>query len=96
MYLLFLKQSKEGISGNRVQRLKNDITIHWYSRSAAVPLYLSRIDIINAIVQDLSISSEDVPSPSSEQRHALAEFVTVLAEVRCEAQLEVYQKATMS
>ena len=59
--------------------------------------YLSRTDNISAVVHELDISSEQVPSLSEDQKDLLAEFVHVLADIRRVArQLEADKKVTLS
>eukprot|EP00178_Gracilaria_changii_P018359 TRINITY_DN5240_c0_g1_i1.p1 TRINITY_DN5240_c0_g1~~TRINITY_DN5240_c0_g1_i1.p1 ORF type:complete len:324 (-),score=45.96 TRINITY_DN5240_c0_g1_i1:1162-2133(-) len=95
--LLSRKQLEEGNTQDRIQRLKHDIPTRWHSRLAAMSVYLCRINTINAVVQQLNISSEDIPSLTTKQQDVLAEFVSVLAEVRRVArQLEADRKVTMS
>ena len=59
--------------------------------------YLTEYDNIFKVKDEFSISEEDLPSLSLDERNTLAEFVTVLAEVRRVArQFEADRELTMS
>lgn len=95
--LLAQKQGEEGITKDRVHRLKHDIPTRWHSRLAAMSVYLCRIHNISEVAEELEISSEHLPTLSEDQQDVLAEFITVLAEVRRVArELEADRKVTMS
>ena len=95
--LLAMKQLEDGVTPDRLQRLKYDIPTRWHSRLAVMSAYLSRLENSTAVNEELSIDPSQLPSLSAEQQDILAEFITVLAGVRRVArQLEADRKVTMS
>lgn len=96
--LLFLeKQRKAGVTDDRLHRLKHDVATRWHSRLGAMVTYLTELDHISAVTEELSIDADAVPSLTVNEQNTLAEFIKVLAEVRRVArQLEADRKVTMS
>lgn len=55
--LLAQKQAEEGVTRDRLQRLKHDIPTRWHSRLATMSVYLCRLHKISAVAEDLHIDS---------------------------------------
>ena len=91
------KQVEEGVTRYSLQRLKHDIPKRWHSRLAAISTYSCLLHTIYAVAQELNIDNDDLSTRAEDQPDVLAEFITVLAEVRRVArQLEADGKVTMS
>lgn len=58
------KQVERGLTQDRIHRLKNDVPTRWRSRLGAMSTYITELDNISAVVSELSISRDDVPSIS--------------------------------
>lgn len=95
--LLAEEQFGNGLTQDRIQRLKHDIPTRWHSRLAAMLVYLTQSKAVASIAQKLDIPPSVLPPFSGDEEDLLAEFVTVLAEVRRVArELEAVRKVTLS
>ena len=96
--MLFLaKQQSAGVTQDRLQYLKHDIPTRWHSRLAAMSRHLARSEEISAVASELNIRQSQLAIMSKEQENILAEYVTVLGELRRVArQLEADRKVTLS
>lgn len=97
-YMLFRKKQRQrGVTSDRLQTLKHDIQTRWHSRLAALSSYLSCYDEIMAVAGELEVPSSRLRRLSTDELNTIAEFVTVLNEIRRVArQLEADRKVTMS
>ena len=95
--LLERQKQSDGITNDRLQRLNHDVPTRWHSRLGAMLKYLSQLDNIAKVADELNIPPSEVPRLSNEERTTLSDFIKVLAEVRRVArQLEADTKVTMS
>ena len=89
-------QLKRGLMPDRLKTLKHDIPTRWHSHLASLSSYLGCYDEIIAAADQLGVPSSRIPRLSSEERNTIAEFITVMNEVRLFArQLEADRKVTM-
>ena len=90
-------QLSEGVTRDRIERLKHDIQTRWHSRLSAMSSHMSRLNNIAAVANEFDVSSDDLPLFTQDQQDTMAEFITILSEVRRVArQLEADRKVTMS
>lgn len=90
-------QLDNGVTSDRIQRLKHDIHTRWHSRLAAMKTHMGRLDDIVTVVGELEIPHSQVPIFSEEQQNTMAEFIVILDEVRrVSRQLEADRTVTMS
>lgn len=96
--ILFLqKQKRSGVTNDRFHYLRHDIPTRWHSRLGAMVIYLTDIDHIEAVREEMKIESTSLPTLNIEEQNTLAEFIKVLREFRRVArQLEADRNVTMS
>lgn len=86
-----------GVTQDRLHRLKRDIPTRWHSRLGTMLTYITEVNNIAAICNELDLSSDDVPQMKDVQKNTFAEIIYVLAEVRRVARLlEADRKVAMS
>ena len=91
------KQLQKGVTPDRVQTLKHDISTRWHSRLRALSTFLSLYDDIRSFAEELKVPSSRLPKLSVDELETVAEFIIVLQEVRRVAsKLEADGEITMS
>lgn len=90
-------QEDEGVTSERIKRLRREIPTRWHSRIGAMLTHLSQLKNIEKIATEFSIPSSYVPILTPEQQNTLAQIIYFLVEVRRVArELEADRKVTLS
>lgn len=82
MQLFIEYQLNEGITKNRVQKLKHDIQTRWQSRLTEMEMYFSRVNAIASVCKELNIQTLAVLHLWTDRLCTPAEYIKVMIEVQ--------------
>lgn len=94
--LLRKQELQQSVTTDRTQTIKHDVLTRWHSRLGAMSTFLVHYADIKDVAEELQFPVSRISRLSVQGRNTLAEFITVLTNVRCVARIiEADREITM-